>query len=121
MPAQPETQHAQPLHATRLPLGTIAGAALAPGVGTAVAMWVVWWLLHMPGIQPATTAIVVALVLTKGISLTLWARWTGARAAIPSTVLAALAAAVLNLLLLGAKIVEQPQTTTELIETGTRL
>lgn len=109
-------------HANTPPgFGARLGAAMAPGVATALAMWILWWLFHLPGFRLPPAVLVALLAITKLVALTAWARWMGRRIAWPATVAAGLIAALLNTLLLGSALVEQVSTTAELAGAPNRL
>ncbi len=104
---------------TRSPLG---GPVLVTGVGVTVAMWIAWFLLHMPGVR-ADASIATPIqggVLLLGLGLGV-ARSGHGRAGWLIGLLAGLLAGALNLLLLGMQLVEQPETTEQMGEAANRL
>lgn len=104
---------------TRSPLG---GPVLVAGVGVTVAMWIVWFLLHMPGVRldssVATPVLGGVLLIGLGVGV---ARSGKGRPGWMIGLLAGLLAGLLNLLLLGMQIVEQPETTEQMGEAANKL
>lgn len=93
----------------------VVGTAVIGGFGTAAAMWLVWFITHLPAIRLpiAPSGILLLVILALGTAIT--ARLTPAkpsgntgRSPMLAGALAGLIAAVINLMLLGSKIVEQP-------------
>lgn len=87
------------------------GPVLTFGFGTAVAMWCVWFITHLPATSvpssisgPLILASVIAGMALCGRALGPFGKGHAIRVAVT----AGLLAAALNLLLLGSKIVEQP-------------
>lgn len=87
------------------------GPVLTFGFGTSVAMWCVWFVTHLPAVSvpssisgPLILATVIAGMALCGRALGPFGRGHAVRVAVAAGLLAAL----LNLLLLGSKIVEQP-------------
>ena len=97
------------------------GVGLAPGVATAVAMWILWWIGHLPVVMLDRAPLAGLSALTLVVSLGLWSRWAGRRSALAAGLVGGAVAALLNMLLLGSKIVEQPTSTAELAESANRL
>lgn len=95
------------------PLSRRFGPALVTGFGTAVAMWIVWYVLHMPGVAVpgGISAPILGAVLVAGCAI-------GASGALSKAwftgLMAGLVAGIVDLLLLGSKVVTQPATTAEL-------
>ncbi|MAY73957.1 MAG: hypothetical protein CMJ31_04385 [Phycisphaerae bacterium] len=89
-------------------ISSAVGVSLAPGVATAVAMWIVWWIAHLPAVQAPGGPFIAILALTMVVSLALWGRWAGRRSGPIAGVGGGAVAALLNLLLLGSRLVEQP-------------
>ncbi len=100
----------------------LAGPVLVTGVGVTVAMWIAWFLLHMPGVRADTTIATPILggVLLIGLGVGVSRSGRGR----PGWLIGLLAGALaggLNLLLLGMRIVEQPETTEQMGEAANTL
>ena len=94
------------------------GTGVIGGFGTAAAMWLAWFITHLPAIRLpiAPSGVLLLAILVLGTATT--ARFAPAKAGgntgngrtpIFAGALAGLIAATINLMLLGSKIVEQPQ------------
>ena len=81
-----------------------AGLPVWPGIvigfSAAIAMWLVWYPLHLPGLQLPVEITGPLLMLVMLIAIALGSKPLGRRAA-PAGLLAGLASALVNLLLLG--------------------
>ncbi len=96
--------------------------ALVTGFGTAVGMWSVWYILHLPGVN--APAIVSSLLLggTLVLGCALGAIGvSGRRAGVAVGLFAGFIAALVNLLLLGSKVVTQPTSTDSMAEHANQL
>ena len=87
----------------------LVSTVLVIGFGTALALWVLWWVTHLPGLAlPRGVTIPLMMVVTiAGVG-----HWTarGDRSiAIRAGVLGGLLCGVLNLMLLGSEVVDQPE------------
>ncbi len=107
-------------HAVR----ALVGAGVIGGFGTASAMWLAWFITHLPAIRLpiAPSGVLLLAILALGTAITarlapaVPSNTTGPEASLgasrrPAVIVGALAgliAAVINLMLLGSKIVEQP-------------
>ena len=94
------------------------GTGVIGGFGTAAAMWLAWFITHLPAIRlpiaPSGVLLLAILVLGTAITARLAPAKAGGntgngRTPIFAGALAGLIAATINLMLLGSKIVEQPQ------------
>ena len=100
----------------------LAGPALVVGVGVTVSMWIAWFLLHMPGVRADTGVATPILGGVLLIGLMLGVSRTGrARPGWQIGLVAGLVSGVLNLLLLGMQIVEQPETTDQMADAANKL
>jgi heme A synthase len=96
--------------------------ALVTGFGTAVGMWSVWYILHLPGVHasPMLSSLLLGGVLVVGCSLGA-SGVSGRRSGIAVGLLAGFIAALVNLLLLGSKVVTQPTSTESMAEHANQL
>jgi len=93
-----------------------AGPAITIGFFAAVVMWMIAWVLHLPGVHaPTPLAIGLMLAALFGVCL-LWLRGVDQARVMPTGALAGGIAGLVNLLILGSFIVEQPETTAEMAE-----
>lgn len=87
-------------------------AGLAPaipiGFASAVLMWAVWFVLHLPAIQAPAAVTGPVLLAVMLVSMAAGGWLIGKSGAIRVGLIAGLLCAAINLLLLGSKIVEQP-------------
>lgn len=97
--------------------------ALATGFASAAAMWTAWYVFHMPGVQvpaPLSTPVLLG-ILALGCAIGARAAETEKRAPAWITgLLSGLTAGLVNLLLLGSRVVEQPQTTDQMVNQANR-
>lgn len=115
VPAEPVTgSTATRTAGPRSSVAALVGTALPAGLGTTIAMWILWWIGHLPTIAIDRTALMVLLATAMIASLIAWSAWAGRSAAIVTGLAGGLISAVLNLLLLGSKLVEQPTTTDQM-------
>jgi cytochrome c oxidase assembly protein subunit 15 len=91
-------------------------------VGVTVAMWIAWFLLHMPGVRtdPSVATPILGGVLLLGLLLGV-SRTGRGRPAWQIGLLAGLVCGALNLLLLGMQIVEQPESTEQMSDAANKL
>ncbi|MEL7483773.1 MAG: hypothetical protein AAFN41_05390, partial [Planctomycetota bacterium] len=84
---------------------TVVWPGIVIGFGTAVAMWILWYVMHLPSIRVSApisaTALLIALVAGVGLGT----RGLGTVAA-KAGLIAGLTAGLVNLLLLGSKLTE---------------
>lgn len=106
---------------TNTPFASAISAGLPAGVATAAAMWTLWWIGHLPGLAIPAAALIVLLVTANALSIILWARWAGRALALHAGVTAGVTAGLLNLLLLGSRVVVQPASVDELASSGASL
>lgn len=100
-----------------MPVGRtpLIGPIVTIGFATVVIMWMVWFLTHMPSTSamfpPAVAGPLLLLVMCGCIA---WmARWVPSGRAVPTGVGAGALAGLVNLLIVGSKLVEQPTSTAE--------
>ncbi len=101
------------LNAYRLGLTALLGPALASGLATAVAMWLVWWLAHLPAVRLSGPVTLVLLLVTQVLVLAWRVRPAGRAAAIRVGLAGGLVAGLFNLLILGSVLGEQAGSTGE--------
>lgn len=77
------------------------GPGLVIGAAAAVAMWVTWYLTHIPGIRLEPRLAGPILVAVLLVTVAIWARGQGQRGPAVGAI-AGLAASILNLLILGS-------------------
>lgn len=106
---------------TQTPNASVWGASITIGFGAAVIMWMVAWILHMPGVHvPNSIAIPILLLPLLLISI-LWLPNLAPSARIKAGSISGLIAGLVNLLILGSNIVEQPETTAQMGEQANAL
>ncbi|MEM1184101.1 MAG: COX15/CtaA family protein [Planctomycetota bacterium] len=95
-------------------VAALVGPCVTVGVATTVAMWIVWWITHLPAVSAAAPVTLVTLIATNLLILT----WQSSKAGRPAAVWVGLGgaavAATLNLLILGSLLGEQAETTSEM-------
>jgi heme A synthase len=107
-------------HADALSAGLI-GSATTIGFGSAVLTWVLAWLLHMPGVHvDSMIAIPVLMAPLFVVSLYWLSGVTGSNRILVGG-LGGLIAGLINLLILGSDIVQQPESTAEMSEQANSL
>lgn len=87
-------------------------------------MWTVWYVFHMPGIQVPVQLSTSVLLVILALGGAAGARAAAAEARAPAWtvgLLTGLTAGLVNLLLLGSRVVEQPRSTDELLDQANRL
>lgn len=95
---------------------SVFGPAVVYGFGTAVAMWIVGFLTHMPGLEAPAWLVGVLLIGTQFGMAILAGRHAAAHGAVRVGILTGLLAGVLNLLILGG--VLAPEDPTEGLPAG---
>lgn len=111
----PNTGHSNPQSA-----GVLA-PALSIGFGAAVLMWVVAWILHMPGVR-VSNAIAIPLLLVPLLAMCmLWIPGVPPSKRVKAGAVSGLVAGLVNLLILGSFITEQPESTAEMSEKANSL
>lgn len=97
------------------------GSSVTLGFAAAVIMWMFAWLLHMPGVDvPLGIAIPTLLVPLFAMGL-LWLPSVSPSIRIKVGALSGFIAGLINLLILGSNIVEQPETTAQMSEQANTL
>ena len=97
------------------------GSSITIGFGSATWMWMLAWLFHMPGVQVAPQIAIPILMLPLFILCMWWVRSIAPKNRIQVGVLAGLIAGLVNLLILGSNIVEQPESTAEMADQANTL
>ncbi|MHA7813724.1 MAG: COX15/CtaA family protein [Phycisphaerales bacterium] len=97
------------------------GPACSIGFASAVLMWVVAWILHLPGVQVATPVAIPLLLAPLFAMNLLWIPGVDRGARLKAAGLAGLIAGLVNLLILGSFITEQPESTAEMSEKANSL
>lgn len=97
------------------------GSSITIGFAAAIVMWMFAWVLHLPGVHVAT-GIAIPILLVPLFAITLY--WTPG--VIPANrlkvaTLSGFIAGLINLLILGSNIVEQPETTAGMEEQANSL
>lgn len=90
--------------------------ALSIGFASAVLMWVVAWILHMPGVSVPNTIAIPLLLVPLFVMCVMWIPGVSSDKRIRAGVASGLIAGLVNLLILGSFITEQPETTAEMGE-----
>ncbi|MBM4109511.1 MAG: hypothetical protein FJ255_12010 [Phycisphaerae bacterium] len=85
-----------------------AAPAVVGGFGTAVAMWCVWFLTHLPALGLPAQVLGPALLLLVGVGGLATARLAPAGRGWQVGAMAGLVCGLINLMLVGSRIVEQP-------------
>jgi cytochrome c oxidase assembly protein subunit 15 len=95
------------------PIPTI-GAAISTGFFASVLMWMFAWILHLPGVHvPSSVSIVIMLATLFGVCL-FWLPCVEAKTRVKTGALAGGIAGLVNLMILGSIITEQPDTTAQM-------
>ncbi len=97
-------------------LGGIGGSAVTIGFAAAVIMWMIAWILHMPGVHVPSNIAIPILLLPLLLIGACWLRGVSAKNRLKTGALGGLIAGLINLLILGSNIVVQPETTAEMPE-----
>lgn len=84
------------------------GPALVGGLGTAVAMWCAWFITHLPALQLPSAVLGPALLLLLLLGAYLTARQSGKTPRWAIGTLTGVVSGLVNLMLVGSKIVEAP-------------
>ncbi|TVQ63437.1 MAG: hypothetical protein EA378_01805 [Phycisphaerales bacterium] len=84
------------------------GQWLAHGFAGAVALWAVWFITHLPAVRLAPSVAGPILLATLALVLAMGVRGCGAQRGWRIGIGAGLVAALVNLLILGSKLAEQP-------------
>lgn len=95
--------------------------ALSIGFASAVLMWVVAWILHMPGMHVPNAIAIPMLLVPLLVMCILWIPSVSPNNRIRAGVISGLIAGLVNLLILGSFITEQPETTAEMGEKANNL
>lgn len=95
--------------------------ALSIGFGSAVLMWVVAWILHMPGMHVPNGIAIPLLLVPLFVMCFLWIPGVSPTNRIKVGVMTGLVTGLVNLLILGSFITEQPETTAEMSEKANNL
>lgn len=87
------------------------GASITIGFAAAVVMWMIAWLLHMPGVQVAATIAVPILLVPLFVMTLCWVKGIEPAHRLKAAALSGLIAGFVNLMILGSNIVVQPEST----------
>lgn len=112
MPNQelPNTGSSHPIY------GGLISPAITIGFGAATLMWVVAWILHMPGMHVPTPVAIPLLLIPLFVLALLWLPGVTPPNRLKAGALGGLIAGLVNLLILGSFITEQPESTAEMSE-----
>jgi heme a synthase len=104
------------------PLSTpMIGSSMTIGFASATWMWVLAWILHLPGMSVPNAIAIPVLMLPLLVVGTKWISAVSPDRRIKVGVLSGLIAGLINLLILGSHIVEQPESTAEMGEQANTL
>ena len=101
--------------------GGLWGSALTIGFGAATWMWMLAWLFHMPGVNIAPQITIPILLVPLFILCMWWVRSVEPSARLKVGALGGFIAGLVNLLILGSNIVEQPDSTAEMADQANNL
>lgn len=112
MPNQelPNTGSSHPIY------GGLISPAITIGFGAATLMWVVAWILHMPGVHVQTPIAIPLLLVPLFLLAMVWLPGVTPPNRLKAGALGGLIAGLVNLLILGSFITEQPESTAEMSE-----
>lgn len=99
----------------------IALPAVTVGFGAAVVLWIVWWLMHIPALATPPQVAVPVLIATLLVACAYGASRAPRAGAVRIALLGGLVSGVLNLLVLGSKVVVQPASTDEMDSAANQL
>ncbi len=85
--------------------------ALSIGFASAVLMWVIAWILHMPGMHVPNAIAIPMLLVPLLVMCILWIPSVSPNNRVKAGAVSGLIAGLVNLLILGSFITEQPETT----------
>ncbi|MDF1809537.1 MAG: COX15/CtaA family protein [Phycisphaerales bacterium] len=97
------------------------GSAITIGFTSAIIMWMLAWALHMPGVHVATQVAIPILLVPLFLVTFVWIPQIEPSKRIMSGCLAGFIAGLVNLMILGSNIVEQPSSTAEMSEQANEL
>ena len=98
-----------------------AAPACSIGFAAAVLMWVIAWILHMPGMHVPNAIAIPLLLVPIFIFNLLWLPDVHPTQRLKSGAISGLISGLVNLLILGSFIAEQPETTAEMGEKANSL
>lgn len=97
------------------------GPAITTGFFAGVLMWMIAWILHLPGVHaPIPLSIALMLAALFGVCL-LWIRAVEPKKRLACGALAGAIAGLINLMILGSFIVEQPESTADMVDAANQL
>lgn len=97
------------------------GSSITIGFGSATFMWIFAWLLHMPGMH-VPSAVAIPILMAPLFLITFkWVKDTGPANPLKVGLLSGFFAGLINLLILGSNIVEQPESTAQMSEQANTL
>ncbi len=99
----------------------IWGAAITIGFASATVMWMVAWLLHMPGVNVDSSIAVPILMVPLFVITMLWTRGIAPSNRLKAGAIGGFFTGLINLLILGSNIVVQPETTAEMSDQANTL
>lgn len=92
------------------------GASITIGFACATVMWMVAWLLHMPGVHVPPSIAIPLLLAPLFIITLLWVKRVAPAHRLKSGAIAGLIAGFINLMILGSNIVVQPESTDQMTD-----
>ncbi|MBL4697656.1 MAG: COX15/CtaA family protein [Phycisphaerales bacterium] len=90
------------------------GASITIGFASAACMWMIAWLLHMPGVQVASGIAIPVLMVPLFLITLFWTKNVAVANRLKIGVASGFLAGLINLLILGSNIVVQPNSTAEM-------
>ncbi|MEN0019865.1 MAG: hypothetical protein AAF747_03165, partial [Planctomycetota bacterium] len=106
--------------ASHAPIRNFIGQALTLGLSVAVVMWVIAWISHFPGLRVPPELGLLALIAAKLVGLGFGARRIRTPRPILLGLCAGLIVGLVNLKWVGSLIVDQPESTDELVAKSLR-
>ncbi len=106
--ALPDNGSSSPVYAA------IIAPAITIGFGASVLMWIVAWVLHMPGVSLPNAFAIPLLLLPLLVLALIWLPGVEQTSRLKAAALSGLFAGLINLLILGSFITQQPESTAEM-------
>jgi len=100
---------------------SVWGSSITIGFGSAAIMWIFAWFLHMPGMHVSSTIAIPILMVPLFLITFIWVKNIGPANRLKVGLLSGFFAGLVNLLILGSNIVEQPESTAQMSEQANNL